>query len=183
MPRLNALQNNEVDNKTQTTFDNVQKKLGTVPNIMRTMANAPVVLDSYLGISGALSKGTLSPKLREQIALVVGETNGCDYCLAAHSTLGKMAGLDAEEINRNRRGFSSDAKSEAALTFARRILAERGHVSDADVEAVRSAGFDDAAIAEITAHVAMNIFTNYFNHVADTEIDFPEVEKLEAQPV
>jgi uncharacterized peroxidase-related enzyme len=181
MPRLKALTKSDADPKAHPFFDAVEKKLGKVPNIMKTMANAPAVLEAYLGFSGALAKGSLPPKLREQIALAVGEQNHCGYCVAAHSALGQMAGLSDDEVVNSRRGAAADPKSNAALAFARKIVTERGHVSDQDVETVRKAGFDDGAIAEIVSLVALNIFTNYFNHVADPEIDFPKVEPIDAK--
>ena len=122
-----------------------------------------------------------SPKLREQIALTVGEVNGCHYCVSAHSALGRMAGLSDDDLVDARRGNATDGKADTALRFARTIVEKRGLVSDEDVDRVRNAGFDDAEISEIVAAVALNIFTNYFNHVADTEVDFPEVKPLEEQ--
>jgi len=176
MPRLKALSNQQAQAKTQTLFAGVEKKLGTVPNIMRTMGNSAAVLEAYLGFSGALGKGVLTGKLREQIALVVGESNACDYCLAAHSALGRAAGLDDAAIADSRRADSTDARTRAALRFARKLVLDRGHANDGDVEELRRAGFDDAGIAEIVANVAINIFTNYFNHVAETDVDFPKVQ-------
>ncbi len=179
MPRLKALTTTEADPKAQPLLDGVEKKLRTVPNIMRTMANSPAVLEAYLGFTSALAKGALSAKLREQIALAVGEANGCQYCVAAHAALGRMAGLNDEEVANSRRGSSPDRKTHAALTFSRRVVRERGSVSDDDIASLRSVGFDDGGIAEIVANVAVNIFTNYFNHVAETVVDFPKVEALE----
>ncbi len=175
MPRLKAIETTEAEPKTQALLDGVQKKLGMTPNLMRTMANSPAVLEAYLGLGNALGKGTLQPKLREQIALTVGELNGCQYCLSAHSALGKMVGLGEEEIADSRRGVSPDRKTEAVLQFARTVVAERGWVTDDDVASLRAAGTSDGEIAEVVAHVAVNIFSNYFNHVAGTEVDFPEV--------
>jgi len=172
------LSKTEAGNEAQPLLAAVEKKLGTVPNLMRTMANSPAVLEAYLGFSGTLAKGALGTKLREQIALAVGESNDCRYCLAAHTALGRMAGLNDEQIRDSRRGRSPDRKTEAALAFARKVVAERGSVSDADVDALRAAGFNDGDVAEIVANVALNLFTNYFNHVAGTEIDFPEAESL-----
>lgn len=176
MSRLNAIDPTKAAAKAKTLLDGVQKKLGMAPNLMRTMANSPAVLEAYLGFSNTLGQSSLSAKLREQIALTVGEANRCQYCLAAHTALGKMAGLGDEEIADSRRGNSTDRKTEAVLQFARKIVTERGWVSDEDVASVRTAGVNDAEIAEIVATVALNIFTNYFNHVAVTEVDFPEVE-------
>lgn len=178
MTRLEAINPNEASGKTKELLDGVQSKLGMTPNIMRIMANSPGVLEGYLGFSGALQNGVLDPKLREMIALCVSEINGCDYCLSAHSAIGKMVGLSGEEILDSRRGFSTDSRAEAALRFARRIVEKRGWVDDNDIEQVRGAGFGDPEIAEVVANVALNIFTNYFNHTALTEVDFPPVDEL-----
>jgi len=149
-----------------------------VPNIARAMANAPAVLDGYLALSGALSKGALSPKQREQIALTVGQANGCEYCLAAHSALGKMMGLTSEQILDSRRGTAVEPKSDALLRFARQVVDLQGRITDHHLNAARSAGLSDALLAEVIANVALNIFTNYFNHVAETDIDFPIVDPV-----
>ena len=176
MPRLKAIETAEAGPKAKTLLDGIQKKLGMTPNIMRTMANSPAVLEAYMGFSNAIGKGALTAKLREQIALTVGELNECRYCLSAHAALGKMAGLGDEEIADSRRGVSPDRKTEAVLEFARKLVTVRGWVSDADVASLRATGTTDAELAEIVATVSINIFTNYFNHVAGTEVDFPEVE-------
>ncbi len=176
MSRLKAIETAEADPKARALLDGVQKKMGMTPNMMRTMVNSPAVLEAYLGFSQALSSGVLSPKLREQIALTVSELNKCRYCLSAHSALGKMVGLSDEEIADSRRGVSPDRKTEAVLQFSRRIVEERGWVTDDDVAQVRSTGVSDGEIAEIVANVAFNTFTNYFDHVAEPKVDFPEVE-------
>ncbi len=176
MTRLRAIETSEADPKARALLEGVQKKMGMTPNLMRTMANSPAVLEAYLGFSSALGEGSLSAKLREQIALTVGELNGCQYCLSAHTALGKMVGLGEEEIADSRRGVSPDRKTEAVLRFARKVVSERGWVSDDDVATLRAAGTTDAELAEIVGAVALNTFSNYFNHVAGTEVDFPEVE-------
>ncbi len=178
MSRIHQIAIDAATGKAKELLDAVKAKLGLVPNITRAMANSPAVLEGYLGLSGALGKGSLSAKNREQIALAVGQSNQCNYCLAAHSAIGKMVGLTPDQILDSRRGTAIDAKSDAVIRFARKVVDERGHVSDADVAEVRAAGLDDGAIAEIVANVALNIFTNYFNHVAETDIDFPEVEPI-----
>ncbi len=180
MQRLPAVQ--PESGKAQELLHGVQANLGMTPNLMRTMANSPAVLEAYLGLGNALGKGSLPPKLREQIALTVSELNGCHYCLSAHSALGKMVGLGEEEIADSRRGVSPDRKTEAALQFARKVVTERGWVSDDDLAFLRTAGTTDAEIAEVVAHVAVNTFSNYFNHVAGTEVDFPEVEAPGTKP-
>ena len=180
MPRISPVNRDSADVATGRLLDSVQKKLGIVPNLIATMANSPAVANAYLGFSQALSTGTLPARLREQLALVVGETNGCQYCVAAHTALGKGAGLSEGETCDARRAVAADDKERAALEFARTIVTDRGHVSDDDVDDVRQAGYTDGEIGEIVAHVALNIFTNYFNHVAGTEVDFPAVPELAA---
>ncbi len=178
MPRINPVNRDAADAATGRLLDSVQKKLGIVPNLIATMANSPAVANAYLGFSQSLSTGTLSPRLREQLALVVGETNGCQYCVAAHTALGQGAGLTEGETCDARRAVAADDKERAALEFARTIVIERGNVSDDDVDAVRQAGYTDGEIGEIVANVALNLFTNYFNHVAGTEVDFPIAPEL-----
>lgn len=180
MPRISPVSESDRNPKVKELLGAVHKKLGTVPNIMATFAQAPPVLEAYLGFSGALAKGHLPVKLREQIALAVGEASNCDYCLAAHSALGRAAGLSDEEVADSRRGRSTDRKAEAALSFARKIVRERGWVGDEDVAALRSAGFNDGDVVELIANVSLNLFTNYFNHIAQPEIDFPKAGKLES---
>jgi len=175
MQRIPALDFAAAPAASQPLLAAVQTKLGMIPNLVKTLAHAPAALKSYLQQSEALSGGTLSPALREQIALVTAGTNGCDYCASAHTLLGKHAGIDAQEAARNLRGLASNARTQAALAFAKAVIDTRGRVSNTQLQAVRSAEFGDGDIAEIVGHVALNIFTNYFNHVADTEIDFPVV--------
>lgn len=155
----------------------VKAKMGAVPNLTRVMAHAPAVLDGYLGLSGALGGGVLPPQVREQLALGVGEANGCDYCVSAHSFLGKRAGLSADAIADARRGTAADGPG-VLLRFARAVLDNRGKVSDDDLTAVRAAGYGDTEIAEVVAHVALNVLTNFLNNVAHTPIDFPKAEPL-----
>jgi AhpD family alkylhydroperoxidase len=116
--------------------------------------------------------------VREQLALDIGQANDCDYCVSAHSVLGKGAGLTDREVLDSRRATSSDPKAGVLLRFARTVLEKKGMVKDADVAAVREAGFGDAEIAEVVAHVGINVFTNYFNHVAGTVLDFPKAHAL-----
>lgn len=155
----------------------VEKQLGSVPNLFRVVANSPAALEGYLGLNGALAKGALDARTRERIALAVAQVNGCGYCLAAHSYLGRnLAKLDEAEILANRNGRSNDARADAAVRFAVSIATERGHVGPDAVQAVRAAGYDDGEIIEIVAHVALNTLTNYVNEVAGTVVDFPAVD-------
>ncbi len=180
MPRIQPVNRDTAPPATAELLAGVQKKLGLVPNIIATMAQSTAAANAYLGFSQALSTGTLPARLREQIALVVRETNGCRYCVSAHTALGKKAGLSEQETCDARRATASDEKESLALQFARQIVANRGVVADEDVERVRQAGYTDGEIAEIVANVALNMFTNYFNHVAGTEVDFPVAPELAA---
>ena len=154
----------------------VSRQLGSVPNMFRLIATSPQAHEGYLALSGALAKGALPAATRERIALAVAEINGCDYCLSAHSYLGRnLAGLDEAEIAANRAGTSNDPHADAAVRFAAAVARQRGHVDDAAFAAVRLAGYSDAQIVEIVQHVALNTWTNTFNSVFGTEIDFPLV--------
>lgn len=175
MPRLNAIDPNVATGKAKELLDGVKTKIGMVPNLMRTFANSAAALEAYLSFSGALGGGLLGAKVREQIALAVADTNSCEYCLSAHTAIGKMVGLNENEIAASRQATSGDGRTDATLKFAHQIVVKRGEVDDRDVQAVRLAGFSDGEITEIVANVALNIFTNYFNHVAQTVVDFPKV--------
>ncbi len=167
--------------KAQPLLNAVNAQLGMVPNMFRLISTSPQTLEAYLGVTGALGKGALPAATRERIALAVAEVNGCNYCLSAHTYLGKnLARLDDAEITANRNGASNDPKADAAVRFAARIVRNRGQVSDADLAAVKLAGYSDAQVVEIVMHVAINTFTNYVNEVLGTDIDFPVVEARKA---
>jgi uncharacterized peroxidase-related enzyme len=180
MQRIPALTTAAAPTASQPMLEAVHKKLGMVPNLIKTFAHSPAVLKYYLAGSEALGGGALPAALREQIALVTAGANGCDYCASAHTLMGKGAGLTAAEMADNLRGHSGHAKTQAALDFAAAVVAARGRVSDAQLQAVRAAGYADDEVVEIVANVVANIFTNYFNHVAGTVIDFPVVKTTES---
>ncbi len=161
-------------------LEGVKKKLGVVPNLFGVFAQSPAVLNGYLSLSGALGSTSISGALREQIALVVAGVNACDYCASAHTLMGKGAGVAADELAANLAGRSADAKVQAALDFAKVIVNSRGHIEDGDLSAVRAAGYGDQEIVELIAVTVANIFTNYFNHIAATVIDFPLVSAANA---
>jgi len=175
MQRIAAVNSAEAVGKTKQLLDGVQAKLGMTPNLMKTLAAGPSALEAYLNFGAALASGNLDAKFREQIALAVAQANSCEYCLSAHSAIGKMVGLKPEEIATSREAHSTDAKRDAGLQFVQALVVQRGVVSDQAVTQVKAAGFSDGDIAEIVANVAVNIFTNYFNHVARTDVDFPRV--------
>lgn len=156
----------------------VHGKLGLVPNMMATMAHAPSVLRGYLGFADALGGGSLSAREREQVALAVGEANHCDYCVAAHTALGKGAGLQPGEMAAARRATSASPREAALLAWAAALVDTRGEPSDAQWAAARAAGLDDAVLLEVIAAVALNVLTNYVNRAAGTAIDFPAAPAL-----
>jgi uncharacterized peroxidase-related enzyme len=154
----------------------VRKQLGVAPNLFRMVASSPAALEGYVGLMSALGKGTLPAATHERIALAVAEANRCDYCLSAHTYLGRnVAKLDDAEMTANRNGASNDSTADAAVNFARVVMEQRGHVSDEELRAIKAAGYSEAQIVEIVQHVALNTWTNYINSVAQTAIDFPVV--------
>ncbi len=175
MQRIQPVQVTEAPAKSRQLLEGVQRKMGMVPNFMKTLAQSPAALTGYLNLNQALD-GALTRPLREQIALAVAGVNGCNYCASAHSAIGAGVGIGPDELAANLHGESQDGPTRAALQFARAIVEKRGQVSDEDIDEVRAAGYADPQIAEIVAVVALNVFTNYFNHVAATDIDFPVVD-------
>ncbi|MBK1838469.1 peroxidase-related enzyme [Azospirillum sp. YIM B02556] len=158
------------------TLDRIKGAFGVVPNMFKAVANSPAALASMWGSFGALGQGKLGTKLGEQIAVAVADRNDCHYCLAAHTLLGQKAGVSGAEMAEAQRGRSSDPKTAAALAFAVKLVENRAGVDAADVAALREVGFDDEAIVEILAHVALNLYTNYVNVALDVPVDFPGVK-------
>jgi uncharacterized peroxidase-related enzyme len=175
MSRLQPVDPATATGKAKDLLDAVKAKLGIVPNMTRVMASSPVVLESYLAFSGALADGLLDAKTREALALLTAQENHCDYCLSAHTAIGKMVGLNENQIIASREGNGSSPKTTAALAFAKRVLVTKGEITEADLAAAKAAGISEGEIAEIIAHVALNVFTNYFNVATDVDIDFPKV--------
>jgi uncharacterized peroxidase-related enzyme len=176
MPRIAPIDAAKSDAGVQATLSAVKAKIGMVPNLFSTFAQSPAVLNGYLALSDALTNGVLTAQQREIIALTVAQANECHYCVSAHTLLGKGAGLSADAIRKAREGKADSTIDNAVAVFARRVVETRGQVSDADVAAARSAGLDDARMVEVIAGVAINVFTNYTNNVAKTDIDFPKVD-------
>jgi uncharacterized peroxidase-related enzyme len=175
MTRINPLTIENASPESAEILAGVKNKVGMVPNLYGAIAHSPAALSAYLGFSQAIGESKISPALREQLALTSAGVNSCDYCSSAHTLMGKGAGVDSDELARNLTGESSDEKTQAALTFATAILDKHGFVDNSDLEAVRGAGYTQEEIVEIIAVVSINIFTNYFNHIAEVEIDFPFV--------
>ena len=178
MARLNAIEQDTATGAAKELLDGVQANIGMVPNIFKGMVNSPVVLQTYLSIGQNLDGGELSLAEREAIALAISKINECHYCQAAHTAIAAGAGIDGDEAVNIRRGNPSDPKVKALTDFSIAVMQNKGFVSDADLAEVRSAGYSDGAIAEAVLVVAQTAFTNFFNHVNDTDIDFPAVPEV-----
>ncbi|MEK9628856.1 MAG: carboxymuconolactone decarboxylase family protein [Nitrospinota bacterium] len=181
MARIDPIEPENAMGKAKDLLNAVQKNFGKAPNIFKTMAQSPAAMEGFLQLHGALAGGVLSEAFQEQIALCVSEINGCNYCLAAHTAIGKGVGLSEEEVISSRQGEAMDPKIQAGLEFARAIIANHGWVSDEEYQTVQQAGYSSEEIIEIIAQVAKNLFANYFNHIAGTAIDFPAASDLKKE--
>lgn len=180
MNRIPLIDRTNTSADRKALLDQIHGAFGATPNMFRAVANSPAALQSMWSSFGALGAGTLGAKLGEQIAVAVADRNACEYCLAAHTALGKKAGASAEEMAAAQAGQASDPKAQAALRFALKVVNERAQVNDADIQGLRAAGFSDEAVVEILAHVALNLFTNYVNVAFAVPVDFPAVKLLRA---
>ena len=174
MPRLPVIETDQATGKTKELYDALEKKAGKVLNIWKGMGNSPAALNAYVALSGAVSEGEISAPEREVIALALAQANDCHYCQAAHTAIAKGAGIAEEETVAIRKGASTNPKYQALAEFVLAVQDTKGFVSDEQIAAVKAAGYSDGAIAEIPAVMALNLYTNWFNHINDTEIDFPE---------
>jgi len=163
----------------KTLLDAVQAKLGVTPNFIRVLANSPKALEGFLGLYGAGAGFAIDEPTQQRIALVVAEGNRCQYCVSAHSAIGRHAGLSADEMRLNRRGESADAKAGAAVALAKALNDNVGEITDAEFNAARAAGLTDGEIVEIVGVVALNVYTNILNKGMRTEIDFPKVALMD----
>jgi uncharacterized peroxidase-related enzyme len=179
MARLTIVDPAQATGETKELLDAVKASMGSIPNLTKALASSPAALRAYLDLRSALAGGSLDGALRERIALGTAEHNACTYCLSAHTFLAKnVAKLDQVEIDAARRLESDDERSQAGLRFTRAVLEQRGQVSDDDLDQVRAAGYGDGELAEIVANVALNTLTNYFNRLADPDLEFPRVEPV-----
>jgi uncharacterized peroxidase-related enzyme len=172
MPRLNVIQPANAAGPVREIFDELTAKMGKVINIFQGMGNSPAALKAYLQMAEALGDGELSPEDREAVYLGVSQANGCNYCVSAHTVIAKHAGMTDDQIKAIRKLDPLSEKHRALLTFVKRVMETKGNVSDADIAAVRSAGYTDGQIAESIAYIGLATYSNYFNHVFDTPLDF-----------
>src|SRR6266481_1055250 len=173
MSRLTPIQTNGATSELKRSLKNSRLKLDEAPRFLQVLANSPAALRAYLRADAALVRGQLTPRQRQQVALAVAEINGSSYSLSAHYDAGKRLGLTHQEMQLARNAAAADPKAETMLRFTQAVVLQRGEISDGDFQALRKAGFSDAQIVEIVANIALNIFSNYFNSVARTEVDFP----------
>ncbi len=167
--------NSNLENGSQETLDRVMALRGQVPNIFKTAAHSPAALGFLLDGYTALGHSKISAQLKEKIALRVASLNDCDYCASAHAAMGKRLKFNEDQIHDSLKGVAADSKTKAALTLSQQIIEKQGKLSDNDLANARGAGFSDAEILEILAVTCINIFTNYFNHIAETDLDYPFV--------
>ena len=160
----------------RTVLDQIHGAFGATPNMFRAVANSPAALQSMWAAFGALGGGVIGVALGEQIAVAVANRNACDYCLAAHTALGRKAGVSGDDLAAAQSGESADPRTAAVLRFALKLVNERGQVDATDVQALRDHGWSDEHIVEIVAHVALNLFTNYVNVALAVPVDFPGVK-------
>ncbi len=175
MARIPTINIQSAEGNTKQLLESAKQNLGKEINLIGGLANAPIVLESYLNFFGNMNHGVLDTQLKEKIALVSAGFNQCDYCTSAHTYIGKAKGLSDEELNANLKGISSDPKSDVALKFAQKLIETRGNVSEADIKTLQEHGFNLEEIIEILGHVVLNTFSNYFNNAFETDIDFPRV--------
>lgn len=175
MPRITPVTDSAASPEAADLFAAIKSKVGMVPNLYRTTAQRPAVLGALLTLGENLGAGNFDPKTREAIALAVAKANGCDYCASAHSAISGGMKVTPEEIANHLEGTSSDPRLAAVLALAVQLVESKGRLTDMQLAAARSAGLDDGDILETTANTVANIFTNYINHIAETDIDFPVV--------
>ncbi|WP_137841424.1 carboxymuconolactone decarboxylase family protein [Aquabacterium sp. UBA2148] len=175
MSRINVIDQHNANAEQKALLDAIQGQLGMVPNFLKVFANSPVALQAFLGLHGVANAGSLSPQTRERIALALAQQNTCEYCLSAHTAIGRKAGLTGDEIAAARAGSSEDAKAAVAVKLARSLVEHKGDITTAELIEAREAGYSDADIVEIITHVGMNLLTNILGKASRVDIDFPKV--------
>jgi len=178
MNNLTVLKDGQASPEAQQILDDIKKKFGKVPNIFSAAAHSKTALKALLTYKEILSQGEFSSKEIEAIDLAISEENECDYCLAAHTAIAKMQGFTEEETLQLRAASISDKKLKALTLLSRNIVSTKGRPDQELIADFFEVGYSKGALVELIAAVSKNIFTNYFNHIADTEIDFPKAKEL-----
>lgn len=176
MARINIVTPASANAEQKALYDAIQAQLGMIPNFLKVFANSPAALKAFLGLHGIAGNGSLDPRTRESIALALAQQNSCEYCLSAHTAIGRKAGLNSDEIEANRSGTSRDAKTAVAVKFARSLVSHMGEITTAELLEMREAGYSESDIVEVITHVGMNILTNLLGKAGRVDIDFPKVE-------
>lgn len=179
MSRINVVTRETADAEQKALLDAIQNKFGMVPNFLGVFANSPDALKAFIGLHGITESGSLDAQTGERIALAIAQDNACEYCLSAHTAIGRKAGLTGSEIEANKAGTSEDVKAAAAVAFAKALNDNLGEITETKIKAVREAGYGDAEIVEIITHVGMNILTNLIGKASEVDIDFPKVSLQE----
>lgn len=180
MSRINVVTADQANEEQLELFKAIEQQLGIVPNFLKVFANSPVALRAFLGLHSIANEGDLDGKTKERIALGLAEQNACQYCVSAHTAIGKSVGLSGDEILANRAGGSQDARAGVAVKFSRSLAENNGDVTTAELLEIRNAGYSDAEIVEIITHVGMNVLTNILGKASRVDIDFPKVELQKA---
>ncbi|MDX2265614.1 MAG: carboxymuconolactone decarboxylase family protein [Hyphomicrobiales bacterium] len=180
MPRIAPVEPANASPAVNAQYETAKAALGGVPNLIKIYGNSQHALGGFLALYAATAGSNFSHALREKIALAVGQVNGCDYCLSAHSAIARHLGVQPAQIEAARRGSADDAKEAAALTFAKAIADKRGQVSQAEFDAFRAAGWTEKDVVDLVAIVTLNVFTNFLGNTVETEIDFPRAAPLAA---
>lgn len=175
MSRITVIETSTANAEQKALLDAIQGQLGMVPNFLKVFANSPVALQAFLGLHGVANAGSLSPQTRERIALALAQQNSCEYCVSAHTAIGRKAGLTGAEIAAARAGASEDARAAVAVKLARSLVEHKGDITTAELIEARDAGYSDADIVEIITHVGMNLLTNILGRASRVAIDFPKV--------
>lgn len=178
LQRMTPIEAGEAPPKLKEIYNGIQKKFGKIPNIFKNMGHSPEVLQGFLALSDTLEKTSLNPQLREQIALTVSQANHCNYCLSAHTAIAKSIGIKEDDILAARKSQSPDKKTKAILSFSKKVVDNRGNIPPQEIELLKSMGVTDKEIVEIIFAINCNMFTNYFNHITDPKIDFPEAKQI-----
>lgn len=176
MARINIVTAESANQEQKALYDAIHAQLGMVPNFLKVFANSPAALKAFLGLHSIAGEGSLDPQTRERIAVALAQQNSCQYCLSAHTAIGRKAGLDGAEIEANRSGTSRDRKAAVAVRFAQSLVAHMGEVTTAELLEMRDAGYSESDIVEVITHVGMNILTNLLGKAGHVDIDFPKVE-------
>lgn len=176
MSRIATIENNTANAEQKELLDAIQGQLGMVPNFLKIFANSPVALRAFLGLHGVANAGSLDALTRERIALTLAQQNGCEYCVSAHTAIGRKTGLSGDEMAAARAGTSEDAQAAVAVKFARSLMDNKGEISTLELAEMRGAGYSESDIVEVITHVGMNFLTNILGKASRVEIDFPKVE-------